>query len=295
MHSAARGPSAATRVAAVIGSPIRHSLSPVLFNAAFAAAGLDWAYVAFDVAEGRGAEAIRACRTLGIEGMSVTMPHKAVAAATVDVATPRAAALGAVNCVHRVGSELHGDNTDGPGFVAALVAATGLDLADRRAVVLGAGGAARAIVHALGEAGVADVAVLNRTPAAAEVAAALVPGRARVGGPDDLASADLVVNATSVGMARTDRPGSERELPLAPDLLGPLHVVADIVYHPRRTALLTAADERGATIVEGLGMLVHQAAGQFERWTGTPAPLDAMWTAARRATGEADAPDADAG
>lgn len=275
--------SGATRLAAVIGSPVRHSLSPVIFNAAFRATGLDWVYLAFEVAAAQGADAVRACRALGIEGLSVTMPHKDVAAATVDDLSARAAALGAVNCVSRRGDRLHGDNTDGPGFVAALRAASDIEVDGCRAVVLGAGGAARAIVHALGEAGAAEIVVVNRTAAAAEVAADLVPGVARVGGPGDVTDSELVVNATSVGMSVPDDPEAERRCPVDPDLLRPGQVVADIVYHPATTALLAAAGARGAQTVGGLGMLVHQAALAFEIWTGTAAPLAAMSDAAEEA------------
>lgn len=272
--------SGATRLAAVIGDPVRHSLSPAIFNAAFRATGLDWVYLAFEVPAGRGADALAACRALGIEGLSVTMPHKDVAASSVDVLSDRAAALGAVNCVRRQGDRLHGDNTDGPGFVAALRAAADVDLDGCRAVVLGAGGAARAIVHALGEAGAGEVVVVNRTEAAAVVAAGLV-AVGRVGSAtDDVPSADLVVNATSVGMRVPGEPGHEQGSPLDPSLLRPGQVVADIVYHPATTVLLRDAAAVGARTVGGLGMLVHQAAAAFEIWTGSPAPLPAMWAAA---------------
>lgn len=273
----------ATRLVAVIGDPVRHSLSPTLFNAAFEAAGLDWAYVAFEVPAAGGAAAVDACRTLGLEGLSVTMPHKQVAARTVDECSPQAGALDAVNCVQRVGDRLVGHNTDGVGFVDALRESAGEVVHGARAVVLGAGGAARAIVLALAEHGAADVVVLNRTTERAEVAAALAPEVARVGSVADVAAATLVVNATSVGMAVSDDPSSSERTPLDPDLIHEGQVVADIVYHPRRTTLLDAAAQRGATTVEGIGMLVHQAAHAFRIWTGAEAPLEAMSAAARQA------------
>ncbi|MBK5223337.1 MAG: shikimate dehydrogenase [Acidimicrobiia bacterium] len=274
--------SASTRVAAVIGHPVRHSLSPAIFNAAFAAVGLDWAYLAFDVAEGHGGDAVRASRILGIDGLSVTMPHKAAAAAAVDQASDRALALDAVNCVSRRGDRLVGDNTDGPGFVASLRLDGGFDPQGTRCLVLGAGGAARAIVLALAEAGASEIVVVNRTEATAHVAVALAPGIARIGVSGDASHADLVVNATSIGMAHPDDPERARSLPIDAAHLGAGQVVADIVYHPLRTALLDAAASRGATVVEGLGMLVHQAALAFTIWTGEPAPLELMWAAARR-------------
>ena len=271
---------ATTRVAAIIGDPVRHSLSPAIYNAAFRALGLDWVFVAFEVPAGAGSDAVRACGSLGLEGLAVTMPHKDAAARTVDVLTPRAALLGAVNCVVRRGAELHGDNTDGPGFLASLRAEVGFDPAGTTAVVLGAGGAARAVVVALADAGASQVVVVNRSPEPAARAAALVPA-GRVGTLDDLDGADLVVNATSVGMAVPGDAASTQRSPVPPESIRAGQVVADIVYHPLSTALLHAAADRGATTVGGLGMLVHQAALNFAAWTGEDAPLSAMWDAAR--------------
>jgi shikimate dehydrogenase len=249
-----------TRVAAVIGSPVHHSLSPALHNAAFAAAGLDWRLVAFEVATGGAKDALAAMRTLGIAGFAVTMPHKTDVAAAVDVVDAAAAALGSVNTVVlRHDGSTFGASTDGPGFVDS-VRAERVELTGRRVVVLGAGGAARSIVEALGRAGVADIAVVNRTAAKAVAAAELAP-MARVGSFDDVAAADVLVQTTSVGM------GTE-ELPVAPGLLHDGIVVAEIVYHPRRTALMAAAEAVGARTIEGLGMLVHQAVLQQELWTG---------------------------
>jgi shikimate dehydrogenase len=259
-RSALTSISAATRVVGVIGSPVRHSLSPALHNAAFAAAGLDWRMLAFEVAPGEGAAAVAAMRTLGIAGLAVTMPHKADVATAVDELDPAAAALRSVNTVVlRPDGTTFGASTDGGGFVDSL-AASGYEVAGRRVVVLGAGGAARSIVVAVGAAGAADVAIVNRTAATVEAAAALTPS-ARVGMLDAVARADLLVNTTPIGM------GSD-ELPLDASLLHARLTVADIVYHPLETALLRAARERGATTVDGLGMLVHQAVRQQELWTG---------------------------
>jgi len=248
-------------VAAVIGHPVQQSLSPALHNAAFAASGLDWYYVAFDVAPGAAGAALDAMRTLGIAGLSVTMPHKEDVAAAVDVLAPAAAALRSVNTVARdEAGRLVGHSTDGDGFVDSLAAA-GISVADARVVVLGAGAAARSVVDALGRAGAVDIAVVNRTPTKAADAAALAP-TGRVGGADDVPAAAVVVNATSVGMGTA-------ELPVDPSLLRPGQVVADLVYHPLETALLAAARAAGCTPVDGLGMLVHQAVLQQLIWTGT--------------------------
>jgi shikimate dehydrogenase len=271
--------SGATTVAAVIGSPVRHSRSPAIVNAAFAAAGLDWVFAAFEVAPGRGADAVAAMRTLGLGGLSVTMPHKADVIAALDRLSPDAEALGAVNCIARDGHELVGHNTDGPGLVRSLADA-GAGVAGRRCAVLGAGGAARAVIRALAGAGAAEVAVVNRTPERAEAAAALAGAVGRVAPADAVADADMVVNATSVGMGAAE--GDAGPLPVAAELLGPGQVVVDLVYLPLRTPLLAAAAARGAHPVDGLGMLVHQAAIAVEHWTGVAPDVAVMQAVARR-------------
>lgn len=268
----------------MIGDPVRHSLSPAIHNAGFAAAGLDWVYVALPVPTGCAAQALVGMVALGIEGLSVTMPHKDAVAAAVDELSPAAKALGAVNCVRRVGNRLVGESTDGIGFVRSLRDEAAFDPAGRRVVVLGAGGAARAVVQALGAAGAAEVVVVNRTAARAEVAAALAGGVGRVGSAEAVGDADLVVNATSVGMATAAMGGAavasaEPDLPLDPARIGTGQLVADLVYHPLRTALLEAASARGARTLNGVGMLLYQAAEAFEMWTGVAAPIEAMRSA----------------
>jgi shikimate dehydrogenase len=267
-------PGGATRLAGVIGHPIRHSLSPVLHNAAFQALDLDWAFVAFDVAPGDGKAAVEAMRTLGIDGLSVTMPHKADAAAAVDELVPTAARLGSVNTVVRRGTTLVGENTDGAGFINTLRLDEGFDPAGRRCFVVGAGGAARAVVLALADAGAVEVVVANRTPERCATAVALAPGVARPGQLAEVGDADLVVNATPVGMT------GDAGVPLDPALLRAGQLVVDLVYVPAITPLVAAARERGVTAVNGLGMLIHQAALAFRQWTGIDPPLDAMSAAA---------------
>ena len=178
--------SGATRSAGVIGLPIRHSLSPAIFNAAFAASGLDWAYLAFEVPEGAAGLAMAGVRSLGLEGVSVTMPHKAAVIGALDELSDDAEVLGAVNCVARRGTMLIGHNTDGPGFVDSLRVDEGLDPAGRSFAVVGAGGAARAVVRALGRAGASAVVVVNRSADAAEQAAALAGAVGRVGVAEDV-------------------------------------------------------------------------------------------------------------
>jgi len=266
----------ATRLAAVIGDPIRHSRSPAIFNAAFAATGLDWAYLAFEVPGGRAAAALDAMRVLGIEGLSVTMPHKTDVAHLVDELSSQAARLDAVNCVARDGDRLIGHNTDGAGFVSSLRIGAGFDPAGRRCVVLGAGGAARAVVLALAEAGAAEVVVVNRSPDRAADAAELAGAIGRIAETSALAApladADLLVNATPVGMDAISTPVDAALLDVLPD--GAL--VADLVYQPLVTPLLGLAAGRGLATLDGLGMLVYQAAEAFERWTATAAPVVEM-------------------
>ncbi|GAC1317898.1 MAG: shikimate dehydrogenase [Acidimicrobiales bacterium] len=272
------GPGVGTAVAAVIGSPVRHSRSPSIHNAAFAATGLDWVYLAFDVAEQSAGAAVRGAQALGFRGLSVTMPLKAAILPALDEISHAAAALEAVNTVSFEDGRACGDNTDGAGFLRSLVAATGRDASGRDVVVIGAGGAARAVALALGQAGAASVGILNRDAGRAARAATLAGSVGRVAVPGDVAAADLVVNATPVGMAGTE--GADR-LAVAADLLRPGQVVVDLVYHPLETPLLAAARHAGAVPVDGLGMLVQQAALQFERWTGVDAPVAAMDRAAR--------------
>ena len=253
-------------VAAVIGSPIAHSLSPVIHRAAFEAAGLEWSYVAFEVAPGAAAAAVAAMRALGLAGLSVTTPHKDAVAAAVDRLDPAAAALATVNTVAWDGDELVGYSTDGAGFVASL-GAEGIDIAGARAVVIGAGGAARSVIDALGRAGAADIAVLNRSPERGRRAATLARS-SRVGTAGDLGTADLVVNATSVGMGSDPVPVGPADLPCDPGFVAAGAVVADLVYQPLVTPWLAAARSRGLRTVDGIGMLVHQAALQQQIWTG---------------------------
>lgn len=274
---------ARTTVVGVMGYPVRHSLSPILHNAAFAALGLNWVSVAFEVAGGKAAAALDGMRALGVAGLSVTMPHKADVAAVVDECSAVATQLRAVNCVLNRDGRLYGENTDGAGFLASLARSAHFDPAGKQCLIIGAGGAAKAVTLALADAGAASVTVVNRTAARAVDVAVLAGPVGRVGetgaGAVALAAeAELVVNATPVGMEGSGAPGDGWLI--APSLLHAGQVVADLVYAPRPTPWLAAAADAGARTVDGLGMLVHQAAAQLELWTGLPAPVDVMWQAA---------------
>jgi shikimate dehydrogenase len=266
----------ATRVTGLIGDPVAHSRSPAILNAAYRETGLNWVYLAFPVPRGEGEAAVRAASALRFAGLTVTMPHKSAAAAACDELTPDAVALGVVNVVTvRTDGQLLGSSTDGEGFVRS-VREEGFEPAGTDVLVAGAGGAARAIVLALGGAG-ARVTVGARRIDAARSAAALVPGGQAVTlGDVDPGVYALVVNATPLGMQ--GEPG-----PVPVERLNPGQLVVDTVYHPMETPFLAAARARGIRAVNGIGMLVHQAALAFESWTGLDAPVAAMRVAATQA------------
>jgi shikimate dehydrogenase len=268
-------------VAALIGSPVAHSLSPAIHQAAFDAAGLDWRYVSFDVDAGRADAALDAVRTLGIAGLSVTTPHKEQVADSVDGLASAAAQLRSVNTVVvEDGGRLVGHSTDGHGFVKSLEA-EGIDPSGIHVAVIGAGAAARSIVSALDRAGAGSIVVVNRTRSKAEEVARLayITGRVAADDPtNEIAKADLIVNATSVGFGSpSDDPTA---LPIDPAVIHCEHLVADLVYHPLDTALLRAARDAGARTFDGLGMLVHQAALQQHLWLGHMPDVRVMRAAA---------------
>lgn len=286
--------SGSAAVVGIIGRPVAHSLSPLMHNRAFRHLGLNWVYVPFEVREDDLARAVEGLRALSVRGFNVTVPHKTAVLPHLDELTPAAAAAGAVNTViHRAG-RLVGDNTDGSGFVRSLAEEAGFDPRGKQVVVLGAGGAARAVAVALAAAGCARVAVANRTSQKAHELAALVERHGaeaaalpleRPALKQALCDAHLLVQTTSLGMA-----GSEG-LPVDADLLRPPLLVADIVYRPLWTPLLQAALARGCAVLPGWGMLLYQGAEAFERWTGVPAPVGVMRQAVLDAL-RRDAPNA---
>jgi len=258
----------------VLGWPVAHSRSPAIHAAAFRAAGLDgWRYQRLPVPPEAFAETVRALPATGFVGANVTIPHKEAALALATEATSAASEIGAANTLTFGGDgRIHADNTDAPGLLAALP----VDPAGRTALVLGAGGSARAAVWALLRAG-AGVSVWNRTPERAEQLCAELGGRP----VRSAAPADLLVNCTAAGLQ--DPMGAFKELPLNADEIGDYAVLADLVYSDHETALVSAARSRGLDVVDGLEILVRQGALSFERWTGSAAPIDAMRVAAREA------------
>jgi shikimate dehydrogenase len=267
----------------VIGHPIAHSRSPAMHNAALEALGLgdEWTYEAIDVAPDEFAERVTVLPPQGFVGANVTVPHKRAALELADTASDAAGEIGAANTLSFEGGAIGADNTDAPGFLAALPES----VAGRRALVLGAGGSARAVVWAMLREG-ARVDVWNRTAARAEELAGEL-GASAVDTDGRLAAGEyeLVVNCTSVGMEGPDcerRPGAGLEaLHLSAAGLHEGQVVVDLVYGSAETELARAASERGATLVDGLEVLVHQGAASFRIWTGIDPPLDVMRRAAR--------------
>ena len=257
--------SGATKVAAVIGYPVAHSRSPAMLNAAFARAAIDAVMIPMAVAPADLPAAIAGLRAMRALGASVTLPHKLAAHALCDELADSAREVAAVNCVHVDGDRLVGHNTDAPGFVDGLRAA-GISPVDLRVVLLGAGGAARAVAYGLAA---CERLVIARSPVAwAPDARAWTPAVLR----DAFARADLVVDCTPIGL--DDRVA--HDLPL--DALPPTAVVASLIYH-RPTRLLGDAAARGLRTVDGRAMLVYQGARAFAIWTGQPAPVDAMFAA----------------
>ena len=266
-----------TRLAAVLGDPIGHSLSPRLHQYWFERYGVDGLYLPFGVTAETFEEAVRGLAVCGFRGFNVTLPHKERAFALVDERDAAAERMGAVNTVLiQEDGRLLGRNTDGLGFIANLEdEAPGWDPTSGPAVLLGAGGAARGIAYALIDAGVTALAVCNRNPDRAEALAGELSPLAAVttvrweGRSAALDGAGLLVNTTSLGMA--GQPALGVDLAALPENA----VVADIVYTPLITPLLTAAQGRGLATVRGLGMLLHQAVPGFTHWGGIEPAVDA--------------------
>lgn len=273
----------------VLGSPVAENPTGAMQEAAFRATGLNWRYLTIQVKPDDLADAIKGVRAFGMRGINLTIPHKVEVMQYLDEIAPDAEKIGAVNTVRRVGDHLIGENTDGKGFLRSLQVDAHFDPAGKRIVILGAGGASRAIGTELALAGAADLIVVNRTPLRGEDMVNDV--RYRTGAPiaympwkETFAvgqDVDLLVNATSIGLYPhvDDMPDVNLES-ARPDLL-----VCDVVFNPVETAFLRAARERGLPTLDGLSMLVYQGVIGFELWTGRDAPEAVMKAALKEALG----------
>lgn len=272
----------ATGLCAVIGHPVGHSLSPVLHNAAFAAAGLNYVYLAFHVTDV--ANCLAGMRALpSFRGMSVTIPHKRAVMEHLDAIEPMAEHVGSVNTITNEGGRLIGSTTDGPGTLRAFADA-GVKLDGQRVLFVGSGGAVRAVAFAFAEmTQIEHLTILGRTPERvwevvedlrAKTDASILEGGIEADLRPALAAHDIIIQGTPVGMY----PHSDESC-IPAEWLEPRHVVFDMVYRPYKTRLLRDAEAAGCAIIPGLEMLVNQAVLQFERWTGVPAPYEAMRSA----------------
>jgi shikimate dehydrogenase len=269
------------------GQPVAENPSGVMIESGFRALGLNWRYLMVEVPPEKLGDAIAGVRAFGMRGINLTIPHKVAVLQYLDETAPDAAVIGAVNTVRRDGDRLIGENTDGKGFLRGVRVDAGIDPKGRRAVVLGAGGAARAIVTELALAGVSDVLVVNRSVGRVQPMVEDLAGRTgapirwhqwngvyRV--PPD---ADLLVNATSIGLY----PDADGMPPVDLDDAKPTLLVCDAVFNPPETRLLAAARQRGLPVLDGLSMLVYQGVIGFQLWTGQDPPVDVMKAALREA------------
>jgi shikimate dehydrogenase len=271
-----------TKFMALIGDPVAHSVSPAMHNAAFQALGLNYVYLAFHVPPAALSQGITVIRGPMFRGANITIPHKTAVLPLLDDIDPHAKRIGAVNTIVNDNGKLIGQNTDTPGFLAAL-RSSGFEPKGEKVAVLGSGGAARAIVFALRDAG-ATVAIVNRSPEAAITLAQETGASAFELSESGLRSAmegsSLFVNATNVGMSP-----DVNSSPLPAHFLTPGLVVFDTVYRPRQTKLLKETEAAGCKAIGGLEMLVEQGALAFELWTGEIAPRQVMRQAADEALG----------
>jgi shikimate dehydrogenase len=275
-----------TQLFGIMGNPVEHSLSPAMHNAAFEALGIPAVYVPFSVKKEDLGKATMALRALNISGVNVTIPHKGAVIEFLDELDTSAKQIGAVNTIVQKNGKLHGYNTDGSGFMLSLRKDGHFDPAGKKAVILGAGGAAAAVAMSLAGAGIRRLVIANRNKSRAEVLAKRVQKHSdRETLPVALDEAralywliresDLLVNATAVGLVANERPN------INPNSLHPKLFVYDLVY--RETALLKGAKRRGLKTLDGLGMLVSQGARSFELFTGKRAPFRVMKTAVEQA------------
>ena len=260
-----------------MGQPVAGNPTQFMMERAFVAAELDWRYLTLEVSPRNLEDAMRGLRAMGFRGANFTIPHKVAVIQYLDELSEAAELMGAVNCVNRVDDKLVGENTDGKGFVDSLRGVT--DVAGKRVVILGAGGAARAIAVELGLSGVADITIVNRTEQRGQELADLLSDRVKITAryvawegdhsvPEDV---DILINATSIGLGDADA-----RVAVDVESMRESLVVADVVFNPAQTRFLRDATERGCTPLDGLGMLVNQGVIGFRIWTGVEPDAQVM-------------------
>lgn len=263
---------ATTRLAAVLGWPVAHSKSPLMHNAAFAALDIDAAYLALPVQPARLGDAVAGLRSMAALGASVTVPHKTAVMQHCDDLSPAARAIGAVNTLEfRADGSICGHNTDAPGYVQAFADASGESVQGRRVVLLGGGGAARAVAYGVEEAGASSVRLIARTPSKVDWKKAEAWESSVLS--DCLSACDLLIDCTSMGLSEESEAKIPAPIPL--QALPEKSIVSTLVYH-RETALLAEARGLGYGVVDGAGMLLFQGAIAFQIWTGQEAPIEVM-------------------
>jgi shikimate dehydrogenase len=264
-------------IVAVFGQPVAGNPTQYMMEKAFVQVGLDWRYLTLEVAPEALGDAVRGMRAMGFRGCNLTIPHKVAVIQHLDRTSEAATLMGAVNCVNRVDDELVGENTDGKGFVQSLREV--LDPAGKNIVILGAGGAARAIAVEVALAGAAQIVVVNRDEARGNELAELLRDKVKVnssfvkweGNYLVPAETEVLINATSIGLG-----DAEARVPLEVQSLEPDMVVADVIFNPPETRLIRDARQRGCPTLDGLGMLVNQAVIAFKIWTGHDAKAEVM-------------------
>lgn len=279
-----------TRLVGIIGSPLEHTLSPTIHNAAFDYLGLNWCYVPLPVEQGRLVQAVEGIKALRFTGVNITMPFKTEIIHMLDEVAMFAESVGAVNTILIDKGKLIGYNTDGRGFYTALVRELGYEVKGRKVLVLGAGGASRSVTVSLALAGCESIVIVNRSPERSiELSEIILKSAPDIEvswlSPEDnydivVAESDVIINATPLTTFNGD-------LRVPVSLLNKNQLVCDLNYSLYQPPLLQEAEARGAQVLDGKGMLLYQAAAAFEIWTGLEAPVEVMRVALLRALEEA--------
>jgi len=273
-----------TKLYGIFGYPVEHTFSPGMHNAAFAKMRIDACYVPFAVSPDHLGDAVNAVAALGLRGLNITVPHKEKIIALLDELSEEARLIGAVNTVQILDGKLIGHNTDGRGFIRSLRENAGFNPKRRTVLLIGSGGAARAVGFSLALAGVRKVFLSDVDAAKADTLARDIRKKTGIDAvavavdslSEAAAAADCLINATPLGLKKTD------PLPFKKDFIQKRHLICDLVYNPAETALLKAAKDRGAKRLPGIGMLLYQGVIAFEIWTGAKAPVPVMKNALSR-------------